>query len=332
MPNPDLSVGFILLPRFTLIAFAGFIEVLRQAAQKEDLCSKVPCHWTAMAETMESIESSSGMHMLPWELFRDPRDFDYIVVVGGLLTESPQTNLNRDSNIQENQAIREYLSQAAELGVNLVGVCTGSFALARAGLMEGRKCCVHWYHYNQFRTEFPNCQPISGEIFIIDNNRITCPGGSSTIDLALYLVERHCGKEQAMKCLRHLLLDWPRSPDHPQLPFTTDFSSIADTRIRKAIFLMEQHLNGSIGIDFIAEHINVSRRQLERLFQKNFQDKPLNYYRQMRLKYGKWLLHNTDRSITEIAIDCGFADSSHFSRWFKDLFDHSPAEERKIVS
>ena len=325
----DISVGFIFLPQFSLIAFAGFVEVFRQVKEKEDLCCRLPCHWTVMGESLEPIISSSGIHILPWELFQDTKKFDYIIVLGGLLPKNIKAETELDNiSFQGKQAIKEYLCLAAEKDVTLVGACTGSYVLAEAGLLNGRKCCVHWCCYNDFLTQFPNCVPVAGEIFIIDNKRITSPGGSSTIDLALYLVERHFGKEQSTKCLRHLLQDWPRSPDHPQVPFATDYSSISDPRIRKAIFLMEQHLNGSLSIDTVAEYLNLSKRQLERLFQKHFEKRPFTYYRSMRLKYGKWLLHNTDRSITEIAIDSGFSDSSHFTRWFKRLFGQPPHKLR----
>lgn len=318
--GPKLSVGFLLSPNFTLIAFAGFLAVLRQAADVGDKSRQVLCNWTVMGPTLEPVTASTGIQVIPWETFRDPGSFDYIVVVGGVLRDHERYDPH----------LLKYLQRAADQKVALIGLCTGSFYLAKAGLMKRRKCCVHWYHFQDFIDEFPDSIPVTDEIFVIDRDRITCPGGSSVADLALWLVERHLGKERAVKCVRHLLLDWVRPSNHPQMPFTRDYSSILDPRVRKAVYLMEQKLGGQLpAVEEIAAKVNTSVRQLERLFQDHFNQSPLAYFRRIRLKYGHWLLTNTDRSITDIAYECGFSDNSHFSRWFKSTFGTSPAAVRK---
>jgi transcriptional regulator GlxA family with amidase domain len=197
--------------------------------------------------------------------------------------------------------------------------------------MKGKKCCIHWYHFQEFRDEFPEAVAVTDEIFVVDGDRITCPGGASAADLGLYLVERHLGRQRAVKCLRHLLMDWGRPHDHPQTPYAGDTAKISDPRVRKAVFIMEQSLgNEPPAVDEIAARVNTSIRQLERLFHGQFGRSPLAYFRQIRLNYGRWLISNTDRSITEIAHRCGFSDSSHFSRWFKSAFGSSPASTRRI--
>lgn len=318
--KPRLSVGFILVPNFTLIAFSGFMAVLRHAADDGDRSRQVLCNWTIMAETLSPITSSGGVQIVPWETFKDPKAFDYLVVVGGLL---PKKGMYE-------KGVINYLKSAKEQGIPLVGVCTGSFYLAKAGLMKNRKCCVHWFHFQDFIDEFPNSIPVTDEIFIEDRSYITCPGGTSVTDLALFLIERHLGKDRAIKCLRHLLLDWGRTHNHPQMPFTENYSKISDPRVRKAIFFMEQNLSESLTVTAIAEHVNTSARQIERLFKIHLSKSPLAYFRKVRLSYGKWLIENTERSITEIAYECGFSDGSHFSRCFKSEFEETPAGARKI--
>jgi len=315
----SLSVGFILVPEFTLIAFSGFLEVLRQAADEGDRSRQVHCTWTVMSRDLTPVTSSSGVQIVPWELFKEPRSFDYIVIVGGLL---PKNN-------SYDTVILNYLKKADLQGVNLVGLCTGSFYMAAAALMKGRKACVHWYHFQDFIEAFPESAPVTDELFIIDRNKLTCPGGSSVVDLALWIIEKHLGKERVIKCLRHLLLDWGRPHNHPQTPFIKDYSSISDPRVRKALFFMEQNLSRSLTLDDIALHINTGVRQMERLFKIHIEKSPLSCFRDIRLAYGKWLLRNTDKSVTEIAYECGFADSSHFSRWFKNRYDLTPAAIRR---
>jgi transcriptional regulator GlxA family with amidase domain len=315
-----LSFGFLLAPGFTLIAFAGFLEILRHAADSGDKSRQRLCSWTVMGPRRDPVAASAGVQIIPWEPFRDPRNFNYVVIVGGVLPKIRRY----DSDLLH------YLRRAGSSGVPLIGLCTGSFYLARAGLMRRRKCCVHWYHFQDFIDEFPDTIPITDEIFICDRDRITCPGGMSAADLALFLVERHLGKDRAVKCLRHQLLDWARPHNHPQAPFTHDYATIVDPRVRKAVYLMEQSLGGDLlGLENIAARVNTSIRHLERLFHTHCGQGPLAHFRQLRLRYGRWLLVNTDRSITAIAHECGFSDSSHFARWFKSAFGQSPAAARR---
>lgn len=317
-----LSVGFILVPNFTLIAFSGFVAVLRHAADEGDNSRQVLCSWTLMAETLSPITSSCGVQIVPWETFKNPGEFDYVVVVGGLL---PKQGMYE-------QAVVNYLQSAEKHGCHIVGLCTGSFYLAKAGLMKNRKCCVHWFHFQDFIDQFPLSIPVTDEIFIEDRGYITCPGGTSVNDLALFIIERHLGKERAIKCLRHLLLDWGRTHNHPQMPFTENYLVISDPRVRKAIFFMEQNLDKFLTVAEIADHVSTSARQIERLFKIHLNKSPLAYFRKIRLSYGKWIIQNTERSITEIAYECGFSDGSHFSRCFKAEFGKTPAEVRKIKS
>jgi len=320
--NRKLHFGFLLAPEFTLFAFSSFLAVLRHAADAGDQSRQRLCSWTVMGPQTEPVTASAGVQVTPAETLRDPRAFDYVVIVGGRLRGSDQYD----------GRLLDYLQRAGRCEVPLVGICTGSFYLARAGLLNGRKCCVHWYHFQDFKDEFPDTLPVTDEIFIDDGDRITCPGGASAADLGLYLVERHLGRNRAVKCLRHLLLDWGRPHDHPQTPYARGYAKIRDPRVRKAAFIMEQSLGSDTpGIDDIAVGVNTSLRQLERLFHAHVGQGPSAYFRQLRLNYGRWLLANTDRSITEIAHRCGFTDSSHFSRWFKSAFGTSPGGARRTA-
>lgn len=317
--KPTLSVGFVLVPNFTLIAFSGFLAVLRQAADAEGDRLRHDCTWTVMSKDMTPVTSSTGVQILPWEPFRNPRHFDYIVVVGGLLPE----------NHRYDSAILNYLKRVDAQGVSLVGLCTGSFYLAAAGLMKGRRACVHWYHFQEYIEAFPESVPITDELFIQDRNKLTCPGGSSVMDLALWIVEKRLGKDRLIKCLRHLLMDWGRAQNHPQTPSIRDYTTISDPRVRKALFFMEQNVSRSLTVEDIRSHVHTSTRQIERLFKIHLQKSPLTCFREIRLSFGKWLLQNTNKSVTEIAFECGFADASHFSRWFKNSFGVTPVTFRK---
>ncbi|MGL4209265.1 MAG: AraC family transcriptional regulator, partial [Candidatus Adiutrix sp.] len=165
-----LKVGFILIPDFTLLAFTGFIETLRQAADVGDRSRPIWCSWSIMHHELSPIKSSCGIEVTPWEVFREPTDFNYIVVVGGLLSSLDKIP----------DKLIDYLQEAAKKKVTVIGLCTGSFVLAKAGLLKGVRCGVHWYHYQEFKNLFPQAYPVIDELFVEDQGIITSPGGSAT--------------------------------------------------------------------------------------------------------------------------------------------------------
>ncbi len=320
-PSPQgepLSVGFVLLHRFTLLPFAAFVDCLRLAADEGDRSRPLHCHWTFMTSTGQEAVSSCGAAISPCLSFREPAEFDYIVVIGGV----------QDERDRADTTALAYLRQAASAGVPLVGLCTGVFALIQAGLMTGRRCCVSWYHHRDMVQRFPAIQPVADRLYIDDGDRLTCAGGAAAADLAAYLVERHLGKAWAMKSLHIMLLDEARAGTQPQ-PQPVVFGKIEDRLVRRAIAVLEQHLGGAISMEALAERVGTSRRNLERRFQETLGVGPQKFARDLRLRYGVWLLHYTGKSITEIGERCGFADTAHFSRHFRSAFGMPPSEMRK---
>lgn len=313
-----LSVGFILTNNFTLTALSTFIDGLRLAADDGDGSRQIRCRWTIMGARPNPVRASCGVEIARWEPLTDPRRFDYIVIVGGLLHTGPQFD---DETLA-------YLRAAASYGVTLIGVCTGSFVLSRIGLMKGRRCCVSWYHYRDFVEEFPDLEPVADQLYVVDRNRITCSGGAGVADLAAYLIERHLGRACAQKTMHIMLIDKarPASQSQPQPPSS---NMVANDRVRRALLLMEQHLSDPLTVEEIARRLSISTRQFERLFRLSTGMSPTGFYRNLRLRYGLWLLHNTERSITMIALETGFADCAHFSRQFRDLYGVSPSATRR---
>ncbi|WP_224415672.1 GlxA family transcriptional regulator [Modicisalibacter tunisiensis] len=316
-----LSVGFVLLHRFTLMPFAAFVDCLRLAADEGDRSRQLRCHWTFMTSTGGPAVSSCGAAVSPCETFRDPAEFDYIVVIGGVQDEKARTDTTALA----------YLRRAAAARVPLVGVCTGVFALIQAGLMTGRRCCVSWYHHRDMIQRFPAIEPVADRLFVDDGDRITCAGGAASADLAAYLIERHLGKAWAMKSLHIMLLEEARAGSQPQ-PQPVVFGKVEDRLVRRALAVLEQHLGEAMSMDVLAERVGTSRRNLERRFRETLGVGPQKFARDLRLRYGLWLLHYTGKSITEIGERCGFADTAHFSRRFRSTFGATPSEMRKRAS
>lgn len=318
-PALELRVGLLLLPDFTLLALTGFLEALRIAGDDADHSRNLYCRWEIMSPNSGDLRSSCGLSVSPTSKLQPPESFDYVVVVGGLL----------EAHDRADPAIIEYVQLAAARGVPLVGACTGSFLLARAGLMDGHRACIHQYHLNEFQSEFPDIAVESNQLFIIDGPRITCPGGASAFDLAIQLIQRHCGRDRALKTVYMLLFDEARSSSHPQGLTMIDVSApVRDPMVRRAVLIMQQTIGASLPIQAIADQLGTNVRRLSRAFQTHLGTSPGGTYRQIRLERALWLVEHSGRSMSEIAYECGFADASHFSRTFRSAFAVSPSDLR----
>jgi transcriptional regulator GlxA family with amidase domain len=315
--RPPLRVGIILAEHFTLSAFAVFIDHLRLAADEGDRSRPVHVQWSIMSCRREPVRASCGVTLQPTSGLLPPASIDYVVVVGGILHAGPQID----------EATTRYLREVGATRTPLIGICTGSFVLCRAGLMEGRRSCVNWYHYQDFREAFPGHDVVADRLFVADGPRITCAGGAGSAALATHLIEQHLGRAQAQKATQVLLFDRPRQGSDAQ-PHPPLSEGISEPRVRRALLLMEQNLTRPISIGAIAGELGVSTRQLERLCRENVSMGPASLYRRLRMRYASWLIQNTDRSMTDIAIETGFADCAHFSRQFKDAYGISPSTHR----
>ena len=314
--GPRLSVGFILARRFTLCAFANFVDVLRLAADEGDQ-RPILCDWSVLSDTMAPVASSCGVTVQPNQRLGDPAGFDYVVVVGGLLEEVP--NLK--------PAYARFLQRAASAGVPLVGLCTGAFILHRAGLMRGYQACVSWFCHADFLEQFDGLEPVSDRIFVVDRDRLTCAGGASSAHLAAYLVERHVGRAQATKSLHIMIIDDALRPEEPQPGIPLDFRT-GDPLVRRALLLMQQRIDAPLSVAELARQMGNSKRQLERHFRSALDTSPQAALLDIRLSFARHLLETTDKSVSAIAVDCGFCDSSHLSRMFRRRYGCTPQETR----
>jgi len=315
-----LKVGFILLPGFDLLPFGNFLETLRQTIDLGDVGRSAWSSWSIMARNPAPVLSSCGASIIPGATLRDPSSFHYVVVCGGRISGVGATA----------REINDYLSLAAEQKVTVVGWSTAVFIMAEAGLLKNRRCAVHWPLFQEFKSRFPEVRPIVDEMVVEDKGVITCPGGTAAGELARYLLERFFGPERLVKILRRLMVDWNRPADRIRAPGLDQYLDITDPRVRKAVFFMIQNLSVIISTEDAAREAGLSPRQLERLFKETLGESPAEYLRGLRLKQANWLVRNTRKTITDIATECGFADSSHFAKWYKNSFGLPPGRDRKL--
>ena len=321
MPPPAtarLRVGFILTPRFTLCAFANFVDVLRLAADEGDRSRPILCRWRVLSATMDPVASSSGIVVQPEERLGDPARFDYMVVVGGLMQELEQLA----------PAYVSFLQRAAAAGVPLAGVCTGAFVLHRAGLMQGYRCCVSWFHHNDFLEQFTGITPVSDQIFVVDRDRLTCSGGTSSAQLAAFLVDRHIGRAASKKSLAIMMIDETMAAERPQPGLPLELTT-ADPLVRKALLTIQQRLETPLTVAALADHLKTSRRKLERHFADALKMTPSQAGMAIRIAHAELLLSRSERTVTQVAQDTGFADISHLIRVFRTVHDTTPEAWRR---
>lgn len=315
-----MKVAFLLQPAFTLVAFSSFVDALRLAADEGDRSRPVRCQWSVLSPDGRPIAASCGIEVTPTGELEKPEQYDYVVVVGGLLSQGRRL---------PTRAIA-FLRDAAKARVTLVGVCTGSFILARAGLLEGHRACVSWFHYREFAEEFPGHALTSNQLFVVDRKRITCAGGTSVVHLAAHLIARHVDRSEAQKALR-IMIEKAALPSGTPQPQPADSERTDNVRVRRAMLIMERNLGARFAVSELARELHISTRQLERLFQDEIGMSPAAYARRLRLRHAHELLTQTRRPISEVALEAGFADGSHFSRRFRDAYRKTPTQVRRAA-
>lgn len=322
--KPLIRVGFILARHFTLSAFSLFVDTLRLASDVEDRSGRVLCDWEVISSTPQMIKSSCGIQVAPTARLGAADRFDYIVVVGGLL------------NVEEplDHETMAFIKEAARRKVTLVGACTGSFILAAAGLLRNRLACVSWLHHDAFKIRFPRHRVTSQRLFSEDAGVITCAGGSAVADLAALLVKRHVGDDAEKNALEILQVERWREGGEGQSRSPLALPAHNDPRIKASLIYMEQNLDAKLRVEQIAQHVGISRRQLERLFHEKTGISPGAALNRIRMAKAMFLVERTSRPLIEIALDVGFENSSHFGRKFRQNFGTTPMrlrEERRRV-
>jgi transcriptional regulator GlxA family with amidase domain len=316
-----LTIAFILSPYFTLNPFAAMVDLLRLAADTGDRSRPIRCRWEVLGKGNEAIKASCGIEVTATAPLSNPEQYDYVAVVGGVLHKN--ASLSDDA--------QQFVLKAAAAGVPLIGLCTGIFHLIELGLLDGRRVCVSWFHIADLLERFPNVQPVGDALYVIDGDRISCAGGPGAAHLGAELVKKYGYAREAIKALHIMLLDEVSERSALQ-PVTAPFPIPQNPRIRRALLLMEQSMATPLSVENIARGLNVSRRQLERDFQVEYGFSPGQASVRLRLAHAKALIEGRDMAMIDIAAQCGFADSAHFSRKFRQVFACSPSEWKSSLS
>ena len=304
---------FVLLESFTMLCFSAAVESLRIANR---MSGRELYSWTLMSETGEPVSCSGGIeYHVNSELIEVLRD-DTVMICGGINIQNVTT-----------KKLLNWLRREARKGPLIAGLCTAGFSLAKAGLLNGKKATIHWENQDSFAEEFEDVE-LTKSIFVIDGNRITTAGGTSSIDLMLKLIAEHHGEDLANAVADQLIYSSIRTDQDTQRLSIPTRIGVRHPKLSLVIQKMEQNIEEPISPSLLAKEVGMSTRQLERLFRRYLNRSPKRYYMELRLQKARNLLMQTDMSVINVALACGFASPSHFSKCYRAHYDTTPYRER----
>ena len=310
-------IGFLLINDFSLISMSSAIEPLRMANR---ICDEEIYVWRTISESGNPVTASDGLSINVDTSIDDENalsGLDVIFVCSGVHVEK---NLN--------PGVIRWLKSAASTGIAFGSTCTGSHLLAQAGLLDGYRCSVHWENISALTDLFPHTH-VNRQLYTIDRDRYTCSGGTAPVDMMLHFIQEQCGAEVSAGVAEQFIYDRIRqASDRQRIPLRHMVGNQSEKLII-AVELMEANIRETISQAEIARYTDLSRRQLQRIFQRFLMCTPSQYYLRIRLGKARELLQQTNTRLDEVANLTGFVSNTHFSKRFKERFGHPPSAERK---
>ncbi|MGM0702622.1 MAG: GlxA family transcriptional regulator [Pseudomonadota bacterium] len=310
------DIGFLLIPGFSQLAFSSALEPLRMA---NHLTERRLYRWHLLSRDGKPVTASSDLATGVDAALSSAPSLDLVVVCAGV---EVQSHCDRDT--------LQWLRRQAGRHLPLGAVCTGGYVLAQAGLLDGYRCTLHWEHISSLHEalQFPRVTFCS-QLFVLDRDRYTCSGGIAPLDMMLTLIARQQGLGLAEAIAEEFIHERIRGVgDRQRNPLRVRLGH-SHPKLEEVATLMEANLQEPLTLDELASHADLSRRQLERLFQRYVDCPPLKYYMDLRLMRARQLLRQTHMPITDVAMACGFVSPPHFTKSYRDHFGHSPSRERE---
>ena len=304
---------FVLMDRFTMLCFASAIECLRLANRT---AGRQLYDWRIIGEGGETATCSNGCtFQLDGDLDDLDRD-DVVMLCGGLDVQEATT-----------KRLLNWVRREARRGVTMAGLCTASYTMAKAGLLDGKRATIHWENQDSFIEEFEEVE-LTRSIFVIDGSRMTTAGGTASLDLMLKIIARDHGEGLANEIADTMIYTAIRTDQDTQRLSTPTRIGVRHPKLSKVIQIMEANIEEPISPAILARDVGMSTRQLERLFRRYLTRSPKRYYMELRLQKARNLLMQTDMTVINVALACGFASPSHFSKCYRSHYDTTPYRER----
>ncbi len=308
---------FVLLNEFTLLSFAAAIDCLRLAnlMSGQDLY-----HWEVVGETGDEVSSSTGVRFKLDGGLDELRRDDVIILCGG-----------RAVAANTSQKVLNWLRRESRKGVVVCGLCTASYTMAKAGLLNDKRATIHWQNQDSFTEEFQDVE-LTKSVFQVDGNRMSTAGGTSSIDLFLHIIADDHGEELANSVADQQIYSSIRTDQDTQRLSIPTRIGVRHPKLSRVIQIMETNIEDPISPSTLAKDVDMSTRQLERLFRRYLNRSPKRYYMELRLQKARNLLMQTDMSVINVALACGFSSPSHFSKCYRSHYNTTPYRERGALA
>ncbi len=311
------TFGLLLLPEFSMLPVTAAIEPLRLANRYSD---KELYRWQTITLDGAPVLASCGIEIRPSLRADDLPAKSSIVVCGGVNVQA-----------HTDKSVLNWLRRRSRLGDTIGSVCTGSHILAIAGLLDGYRCTIHWENQPSFSETFPDID-VSGNLFEIDRDRFTCAGGTAALDMMLAIMTDQQGEEVAA-AVADMIIHAPirHHSEHQRRSLPARIGT-RHPKLNLIIQEMETNIEEPVSPAQLAKRVGLSPRQIERLFKRYLQRTPKRYYLELRLQKARLLLLQTDMSVINVALSCGFSSPSHFSKCYRAFYGRTPYRERGISS
>ena len=309
--------SFLLVEEFAHLAFACAVEPLRIA----NLVSGETLYdWSFGSEQgAQAICSNGSVTLVHYGLDAIPK-CDQLFVLSGLNMREHRT-----------RPLLAALRRARACGTRIGALCSGAWILAEAGFLDGMQAAIHWEYHDSFMEAFPDVNLVRN-VFVADAKHMTASGGTATADLMLHLIEEQHGYDLSVAVSDQMVYNAVRNATAEQRVSLQSRNGMRNAHLARAIQMMQDHISTPISPSVIAEDIGISTRQLERLFGKYLNASPKKYFMEMRLERARNLLVQSESSVTEIALACGFDSPGHFSRVFRTAFGTTPMMQRRKIT
>lgn len=318
MSSAKIRFGIIALPGFTLSALSLFLDPVRLASDEKDKSRQIRCGWDIATLSGDPVASSSGLTIEPTAPLGSVAECDYLVLVGGVL---PQYRPRQT-------ALIDLLRKADRRGQKVIGLCTAAFVVAEAGLLKDRRCCVNWFHKDDFAELFDGFSADTTSLFHQSGPHFTCAGGLGAAALSLSIIKTEISEDLARKSASILMFPYELlSFEQPAL----SFNGVKSPTIRSAIRIMTETIEDPVPLAEIARRVGLSSRQMERTFRQQMNKTAFEVRDEIRVRRAIELLGTTDLKLIDVAVASGFVGTRSMNQSFQRQKQNSPASFRRNV-
>ena len=299
-----------------MLSVTSAIEPLRVANR---LAGRTCYEWRVVSLDGSPVRASNGLSLESNGAIGEGSLPDYTFICAGLTVDVDNPN-----------RLLAFLSRRHAAGVTVGSISMGTVILARAGLLQGRTCTVHWESLPTFRDDFPDLN-VTDAIYEIDDRIVSCSGGMASLDLMLALIGRDHNKQLVDSIANQLQLNRIRTDKVVQSTGASRLPDTAPKQLRLACAILSENMETPLTLPDLAKSVGTSRRTLERMFAKHTGMTPAKFAKTQRLERARALLINSNLALLDIAVMTGFRSAAHFSSSFSAHFNVAPSVLRQAT-